>query len=183
MHVYIYIYIYILHSCSRYLFLSAALSVSLYISLACLQCFKQLTPVGFEPTQLALVELESTPLDHSGKVSMCLSLGIAVSSISFFSTHTRPRLNNNNKHKRYTMARLYPQIFFRNEELCQWLVGHVPGIEGSGHCGSTLLWAFVSLGAAQPTIHAFFTHTRPHRTTTNTRDTPCPSSTLGKIFE
>ena len=27
------------------------------------------TPVGFEPTQLALVELESTPLDHSGKVS------------------------------------------------------------------------------------------------------------------
>ena len=28
-----------------------------------------LTAVGFEPTQLALVELESTPLDHSGKVS------------------------------------------------------------------------------------------------------------------
>ena len=28
-----------------------------------------LTPVGFEPTQLALVELESTPLDHSGKLS------------------------------------------------------------------------------------------------------------------
>ena len=31
----------------------------------------QMTPVGFEPTQLALVELESTPLDHSGKLS-CL---------------------------------------------------------------------------------------------------------------
>ena len=30
---------------------------------------KQMTPVGFEPTQLALVELESTPLDHSGKLS------------------------------------------------------------------------------------------------------------------
>ena len=28
-----------------------------------------MTPVGFEPTQFALVELESTPLDHSGKVS------------------------------------------------------------------------------------------------------------------
>ena len=28
------------------------------------------TPVGFEPTQLALVELESTPSDHSGKVSL-----------------------------------------------------------------------------------------------------------------
>ena len=28
-----------------------------------------LTAVGFEPTQLALVELESTLLDHSGKVS------------------------------------------------------------------------------------------------------------------
>ena len=31
-----------------------------------------LTPVGFELTQLALVELESTPLDHSGKVSLVL---------------------------------------------------------------------------------------------------------------
>ena len=29
----------------------------------------KLTPLGFEPTQLALAELESTPLDHSGKVS------------------------------------------------------------------------------------------------------------------
>ena len=28
--------------------------------------------MGFEPTQLALVELESTPLDHSGKVSWAL---------------------------------------------------------------------------------------------------------------
>ena len=26
-----------------------------------------MTAVGFEPTQLALVELESTPLDHSGQ--------------------------------------------------------------------------------------------------------------------
>ena len=30
---------------------------------------KKMTAVGFEPTQLALVELESTPLDHSGKLS------------------------------------------------------------------------------------------------------------------
>ena len=29
-----------------------------------------MTAVGFEPTQLALVELESTPLDHSGKLSI-----------------------------------------------------------------------------------------------------------------
>ena len=39
-----------------------------------------LTAVGFEPTQLALVELESTPLDHSGKLSLCsrtLSVGRA----------------------------------------------------------------------------------------------------------
>ena len=28
-----------------------------------------MTAVGFEPTQLALVELESAPLDHSGKLS------------------------------------------------------------------------------------------------------------------
>ena len=31
---------------------------------------RELTAVGFEPTQLALVELESTPLDHSGKLSL-----------------------------------------------------------------------------------------------------------------
>ena len=30
----------------------------------------KVTAVGFEPTQLALVELESTPLDHSGKLSV-----------------------------------------------------------------------------------------------------------------
>ena len=36
----------------------------------------ELTPVGFEPTQLALVELESTPLDHSGKVSLSQHVGI-----------------------------------------------------------------------------------------------------------
>ena len=29
-----------------------------------------MTAVGFEPTQLSLVELESTPLDHSGKLSL-----------------------------------------------------------------------------------------------------------------
>ena len=34
----------------------------------CISCH-ELTAVGFEPTQLALVELESTPLDHSGKLS------------------------------------------------------------------------------------------------------------------
>ena len=29
-----------------------------------------MTAMGFEPTQLAPVELESTPLDHSGKLSL-----------------------------------------------------------------------------------------------------------------
>ncbi len=33
------------------------------------ECMRPMTAVGFEPTQLALVELESTPLDHSGKLS------------------------------------------------------------------------------------------------------------------
>lgn len=36
----------------------------------CRQALTKLTAVGFEPTQLALVELESTPLDHSGKLSL-----------------------------------------------------------------------------------------------------------------
>ena len=31
---------------------------------------RKMTAVGFEPTQLALVELEPTPLDHSGKLSL-----------------------------------------------------------------------------------------------------------------
>jgi hypothetical protein len=30
----------------------------------------QMTPLGFEPNQFAPVELESTPLDHSGKKSL-----------------------------------------------------------------------------------------------------------------
>ena len=34
---------------------------------------RRMTAVGFEPTQLALAELESTPLDHSGKLSLTLS--------------------------------------------------------------------------------------------------------------
>ena len=37
-----------------------------------------LTAVGFEPAQLALVELESTPLGHSGKLStVCAAYGWA----------------------------------------------------------------------------------------------------------
>ena len=40
----------------------------------------RMTPVGFEPTQLALVELESTPLDNSGKVSMLLIHDVAALS-------------------------------------------------------------------------------------------------------
>ena len=39
-----------------------------------------MTPVGFEPTQFALVELESTPLDHSGKVSTVGMTKIAVNT-------------------------------------------------------------------------------------------------------
>ena len=37
-----------------------------------------MTPVGFEPAQLALVELESIPLDHSGKVAAMSPLSIDV---------------------------------------------------------------------------------------------------------
>ena len=41
----------------------------MFIEIRCFSDDVKMTPVGFEPTQLALVELESTPLDHSGKVS------------------------------------------------------------------------------------------------------------------
>jgi hypothetical protein len=42
---------------------------------------QKMTPVGFEPTQLALVELESTPLDHSGKVSLFLFFPLALTCV------------------------------------------------------------------------------------------------------
>ena len=46
-----------------------ALITDLKEKFRCTRAKKNLTAVGFEPTQLALVELESTPLDHSGKLS------------------------------------------------------------------------------------------------------------------
>ena len=51
----------------------------------------KMTAVGFEPTQLALVELESTPLDHSGKVSLswCLVRLFRASTILFASAVAR----------------------------------------------------------------------------------------------
>ena len=36
-------------------------------------CHQQVTAVGFEPTHPKIVELESTALDHSAKVSIQLS--------------------------------------------------------------------------------------------------------------
>ena len=55
-------------------------------ALQCISCPKtstaRLTAVGFEPTQLALVELDSTPLDHSGKLSMN-SIPSATSAMEF----------------------------------------------------------------------------------------------------
>ena len=46
-----------------------------------------MTAVGFEPTQLALVELESTPLDHSGKLSLAKCIRILMAS------HVRSRVS------------------------------------------------------------------------------------------
>ena len=43
---------------------------NLWNSLPMIAKVGEMTAVGFEPTQLALVELESTPLDHSGKLSL-----------------------------------------------------------------------------------------------------------------
>ena len=56
----------------------------------------RLTAVGFEPTQLALVELESTPLDHSGKLSLtgwhqltCNAVRVATTTPTDTHTHTQ----------------------------------------------------------------------------------------------
>ena len=49
-------------------------------SLACMRALgSKMTAVGFEPTQLSLVELESTPLDHSGKLSYISRVAFIVS--------------------------------------------------------------------------------------------------------
>ena len=51
----------------------------------------KMTAVGFEPTQFALVELESTPLDHSGKLSVAtISFGRVSSSIGWTSMPLSP---------------------------------------------------------------------------------------------
>ena len=47
-----------------------------------------MTGVEFEPTQLSLVELESTPLDHSGKLSMA----------RWFGRHTNTVLDVSGRH-------------------------------------------------------------------------------------
>ena len=48
---------------------------NLWTSLPMIPNVGEMTAVGFEPTQLSLVELESTPLDHSGKLSMWAVFG------------------------------------------------------------------------------------------------------------
>ena len=50
-----------------------------------------MTAVGFEPTQLSLVELESTPLDHSGKLSW------KIAQLEFI-----PKYLRSNSRKRHT---------------------------------------------------------------------------------
>ena len=50
----------------------------------------QLTAVGFEPTQLALVELESTPLDHSGKLSLMCAEGVGTFIADIGVQHSPP---------------------------------------------------------------------------------------------
>ena len=50
----------------------------------------QVTAVGFEPTQLALVELESTPLDHSGKLSwtLCMATNLILEKAPRLEVHS-----------------------------------------------------------------------------------------------
>ena len=56
----------------------------------------KMTAVGFEPTQFALVELESTPLDHSGKLSVAtLSFERAINIIDWASIPFSPAAARN----------------------------------------------------------------------------------------
>ena len=76
-----------------------------------------MTPLGFEATQRALVELQSTPLDHSGKVSLRPQLRANDNDIdyawqlswSFLGTHARVLVNGSVFPKRCgDAAQVYP---------------------------------------------------------------------------
>ena len=76
-----------------------------------------MTPVGFEPAQLALVELESTPLGHSGNVSLRPQLRTDDNDIdyawllswSLWRTHARAFVNGSAFPKRRgSAAQPYP---------------------------------------------------------------------------
>ena len=63
--------------------LGAAKNCNVLNAIAKARLPSKVTPVGFEPTQLALVELESTPLDHSGKVSWRQRLRLQILAVYF----------------------------------------------------------------------------------------------------
>ena len=86
-----------------------------------------MAPVGFEPAQLALVELESTPLDHSGKVSLRPQLQIKDNDIdhacqlswSLWRTHARAFVNGSASPKRRgSAAQAYPQDGANAHDTC-----------------------------------------------------------------
>ena len=86
-----------------------------------------MTPVGFELTQLALVELESTPLDHSGKVSLRPQLQIkdydmdhaCQFSWSLWRTHTRAFVYGSAfPRRRGSAAQAYPQDGANAHDTC-----------------------------------------------------------------
>ena len=58
-------------------------------------CERNMTAVGFEPTQLALVELESTPLDHSGSCPCHRAIQAARSTATWF----RRGVNSGARHR------------------------------------------------------------------------------------
>ena len=65
-----------------------------------------MTAVGFEPTQLALVELESTPLDHSGK----LSCHVELQKISLKGWHPRRKqVVSKHSNVQYSLRGLNPR--------------------------------------------------------------------------
>ena len=83
-----------------------------------------MTPVGFEPTQLALVELESTPLDHSGKVSMSHRGSRAIAPFLLVVFADRDLA---------TERQSFSEMLFSRSGVAQWLAcwAHNPKIRGS----------------------------------------------------
>ena len=117
-----------------------------------------MTAVGFEPTQLALVELESTPLDHSGKLSLTLSSVSSLVAFSFFNNVLRSSILSTMEEQacRYGSCGLMDKALVFGTKDCRFescqdhLTCPVTQRPGPAYPGSGLAWTTWGLSSSCP---------------------------------